>query len=224
MTKRALIYARVSSSGDRQSTDRQVEDLTEYAAASGMEIVRIFSEKVSGARRNGDRPVLTEALDFATDQTNSIDMVLVSEMSRLGRNVYEIQETIKRLVDARVNLYMQKERLTLLDESGAPSVMTPVMISVLGVCAQLERESIAFRLNSGRKRYVESGGRLGRRKGTGKTPERLLSDYPKVVRCLNKGQSVRDTAKICGVGTTTVMKVRRAMGTTTGKKMSPSVT
>ena len=47
---KAVIYARVSSLGDRQSTDRQIEDLTRYAEGKGLEVVRIFQEHVSGAK------------------------------------------------------------------------------------------------------------------------------------------------------------------------------
>ncbi len=54
MPNRAAIYTRVSSEGDRQNTDRQVVDLQAYAAAAGLEIVRVFTEKASGAW--DDRP------------------------------------------------------------------------------------------------------------------------------------------------------------------------
>lgn len=46
----AVIYARVSSTGERQSTARQVADLTRYAEASGMEVVAVYEEKASGWR------------------------------------------------------------------------------------------------------------------------------------------------------------------------------
>ena len=52
---RAVIYARVSSTGDRQSTERQVADLTRYAAACGMEVVKVYEEKDSGAKRSNSK-------------------------------------------------------------------------------------------------------------------------------------------------------------------------
>lgn len=62
MNNKAVIYARVSFAGDRQSTERQLADLTSYASRAGFEIVRLFEEKESGARE--DRPVLKECVDF----------------------------------------------------------------------------------------------------------------------------------------------------------------
>ena len=61
---KAIIYARVSSTTDRQSTDRQVEDLKSYAEYSKMEVVKVFEEKVSGAKKNTERPILVEALSY----------------------------------------------------------------------------------------------------------------------------------------------------------------
>ena len=57
----AVIYARVSSIGDRQNTDRQVADLKRYIAINNMQLVNIFEEKMSGAKEN--RPVLTECIE-----------------------------------------------------------------------------------------------------------------------------------------------------------------
>ena len=81
----AVIYARVSSTGDRQSTERQVIDLTEYARKNSMTIVRTFEEHISGAKKNKERLILNECLAYAVK--NNIDVILISELSRLGRNV-----------------------------------------------------------------------------------------------------------------------------------------
>lgn len=58
---------------------------------------------------------------------------------------------------------MTKGQLILLDEEGHPSLFAPIMIATLSTCAQLERDNISFRLQSGRKRYIEKGGKLGRK-------------------------------------------------------------
>ena len=61
---------------------------------------------------------------------------------------------------------MTKGQLILLDEEGHPSLFAPIMIATLSTCAQLERDNISFRLQSGRKRYIEKGGKLGRKVGS----------------------------------------------------------
>ena len=216
--KKAVIYARVSSIGDRQNTDRQVKDLTDYAAYKGYEVLGIYTEHISGAKKNGERPVLREAIERckveAQNQIGKSPMrfsiiLLVSELSRLGRNAFEVLETMKELADSGINLYMQKEQFTLLDKEGKPSLFAPVMIATLSTCAQLERDNISFRLNSGRKLYVEKGGKLGRPAGSTKSQDKKKEEYREVINLLNKGYAIRDVAKLTGKGVSTVQRVKK---------------
>lgn len=203
---KAVIYARVSSTTDRQNTERQIADLTKYAEYKEMEISKVFEEKISGAKKNAERPVFVEAINFC--KTNKIDILLVSELSRLGRNAFEVLETVKQLVDEGINLYMQKEQFTLLDEEGKPSMFAPIMIATLSTCAQLERENIKFRLNSGRQLYIEKGGKLGRKEGSKKTTEQKQEEYKQVLKELKRGTSIRKVAKLCDVSVSTVQRLK----------------
>ena len=203
----AVIYARVSSIGERQNTARQVADLTDYANRNGLEVVGVYEEHISGAKRNEERAVLTECIDYAI--ANSVDVVLFSELSRCGRAVWEVLDTIRTLKDNGINAYFQKEGLSLFSADGKENPYLAVMVSVLGVCAQIERENIAYRLNSGLKRYRENGGKMGRKVGSCKSREQKQEEYNKVIRSLRAGKSVRDTAKICGVSVSTVQRVKK---------------
>ena len=205
-TKQAIIYARVSSVGDRQNTDRQISDLRRYAEYSNLTIVKIFEEHISGAKRNTERPVLSEAISYA--KSNNITQILISELSRLGRNAFEVLSTVKEMIDAGINIYFQKEQFTLLDDEGKPSLFAPVMIATLSTCAQLERDNIKFRLNSGRANYIAKGGKLGRKKGSIKSEEALREQYKDVITLLKKGYSVRNIAKLRGIGISTVQRIK----------------
>ena len=212
---KAIIYARVSSSGSleyRQNTDRQVQDLKEYATYKGFELMEVFNEHISGAKKNSERPVLSEAIEKCKELVeigNNKVILLVSELSRVGRNAFEVLETIKSLVDNQINLYLQKEQMTLLDDNGKPSLFAPIMLATLSTCAQLERDNITFRLNSGRKRYIENGGRLGRPKGSVKTTEKKLEGYKEVITLLKKNYTMRDVAKLSGVSISSVQRVKK---------------
>ena len=209
MTKmnRAVIYARVSSTGERQSTSRQVADLTNYASLNGLKVVEVYEEHISGAKRNEERAVLTECIDYAI--ANRVDVVLFSELSRCGRAVWEVLDTIRTLKDNGINAYFQKEGLSLFGSDGKENPYLAVMVSVLGVCAQMERENITYRLNSGRAKYIADGGKLGRKVGSVKTKERKQEEYSKVIRSLRAGKSIRDTATICCVSISTVQRVKK---------------
>ena len=205
-TTTAVIYARVSSVGDRQNTDRQISDLLDFVEYQKLELCKIYEEHVSGAKKNVERPVLQQAIEFC--KTNRVSILLVSELSRLGRNAFEVLATVKELIDSGINLYMQKEQLTLLDAEGKPTMFAPIMIATLSTCAQLERENIKFRLNSGRKLYIERGGKLGRKVGSTKTAEQKREEYKDIISYLKRGYSVRSTAKLTGKGISTVQRIK----------------
>jgi len=206
MNTKAVIYARVSSVGDRQNTERQVLDLTNYAAFQNFTVSQIFEEHISGAKRNTERPVLQQAIDYCKD--NNVSILLVSELSRLGRNAFEVLATVKDLIDSGINLYMQKEQLTLLDSEGKPTMFAPIMIATLSTCAQLERENIKFRLNSGRKIYIERGGKLGRKVGSIKTTEQKREEHRDIISYLKRGYSIRNVAKLTNKGISTVQRIK----------------
>jgi len=214
----AVIYARVSSIGDRQNTDRQVNDLSDYASYKGYEVLGIYTEHISGAKKNGERQVLREAIErckmeaqnCVSDSGTQVGVILlVSELSRLGRNAFEVLETVKELADYGINLYMQKEQLTLLGDDGKPSIFAPIMLATLSTCAQLERDNISFRLNSGRKQYVANGGKLGRPAGSYKSKDKKREEYKEVITLLNKGYAIRDVAKLTNKGISTVQRIKK---------------
>ena len=206
MGTKAIIYARVSSVGDRQNTERQISDLTSYAEYQNLQVLQIFEEKISGAKKNVERPVLLQAIDYC--KQNNVSILLVSELSRLGRNAFEVLATVKDLIDNGINLYMQKEQLTLLDAEGKPTLFAPVMLAVLSTCAELERENIKFRLNSGRKLYIERGGKLGRKVGSTKSLEQKKEQYKDIISYLKRGYSIRNVAKLTGKGISTVQRIK----------------
>jgi DNA invertase Pin-like site-specific DNA recombinase len=204
--KRAIIYSRVSSIGERQNTDRQISDMTAYAESNGYEVIKVYSEKISGGKKNTERVILQECLEYA--RANKA-LILVSELSRVGRQIWEVLETVKFCIDCNINMYFHKENFSLFDENGKVLPTTAIYISCLGFCAEIERENISYRLNSGRALAIERGVKMGRKKGSIKTKEQKSEEYANVIRSLRKGNSLRDTAKICNVSLSTVQRVKR---------------
>ena len=207
--KKSVIYARVSSVTDRQNTDRQVVDLKAYAIDNNLNLVQVFEEHVSGAKKNDERPILNECLDYCV--ATNIDIILCSELSRLGRSVYEVLDNVKFCRDHNIDIYFQKEGVSIFNANGSENPYAAIMIAVLGTAAQLEREAIKFRLNSGRAAYIAKNGHkgLGRPKGTSKTKGSLEIEYKGVLRELRRGTSVRRTAKLCDVSVFTVQKLKK---------------
>ena len=205
-----VIYARVSSQGDRQNTERQVLDLTRYATGNGYTIQKVYEEHISGATRNADRTVLNECLEYCF--SNGMDSLLISELSRLGRNVDEVLANVRLCKERHLNIYFQKESLSLFQPDGKENPYLTIMIAVLGTCAQMERENIMFKLNSGRRKAIENGVKMGRKVGSTKPREAIEQEYKSVIRELKHGTSLRRTARLCGCSPTTVGKVKKVMG------------
>lgn len=207
MNRTAVIYARVSSSGDRQSTERQVADLRAFAKREGIEVVREYEEHGSGAKE--DRPELLRCVEFL--KRGGCSTLLVSEISRLGRTVKGVVNTIDELTKAGVNVYVQDINLWTLLPDGSENPMAKILLTVLALGAELERKSIVGRLNSGRERAKERGVRVGRPAGSKMSDKDLLEKYPHVSKKLRKGLSTREVAKLCGVSTGTVQRVKKIL-------------
>ena len=206
MRTKAVIYARVSSVSDRQDTSRQIADLRQYANLRDIEVVATFEEHISGAKKNEERQVLTDCLEYCT--TNSVHYLLLSELSRLGRSTLQVLRSLEVLHEAKVSVYIQNLGLYTLQPDGKVNPIVSILITILAEMSNIERSNIVYRLNSGRSNYIAKGGKLGRKTGSIKTEEKKREEYKEVIQLLKKGYSVRNVAKLQGIGISTVQRVK----------------
>lgn len=206
MKTNAVIYARVSSVSDRQDTARQIQDLTRYANAQEIEVVSIFEEHISGAKKNEERQVLTDCLEYCT--ANSVNYLLLSELSRLGRSTLQVLRSLEISHEAKVSVYIQNLGLYTLQTDGKVNPIVSILITILAEMSNIERSNIVYRLNSGRANYIAKGGKLGRKVGSIKTEERKREEYKEVIQLLKKGYSVRNISKLQGIGISTVQRIK----------------
>ena len=205
--KKAVIYARVSSTNDRQDTGRQIKDLENYARSQDIEIVKTYEEHISGAKKIEERQILTECLEYCT--RNSVDFLLLSELSRLGRSTLQVLRSLEMLHEAKVSVYIQNLGLYTLQPDGKVNPIASIMVTVLAEMANIERSNIQYRLNSGRANYVANGGKLGRKRGSTKSEEKLREEYKETIALLKKGYSIRNIAKLQGIGISTVQRIKK---------------
>ena len=203
---KAVIYARVSSQNDRQDTARQVADLKRFALSQEMEIVKAFEEHISGAKKLEEREILTQCLDYC--KNNSVNYLLISELSRLGRSTLQVLRSLEILHEAKVCVYIQNIGLYSLQSDGAVNPVASIMITILAEMSNIERSNIQYRLNSGRQQYINRGGKLGRRKGSVKTIEQKKEEYKEVISLLKRGYSIRNVARLTGFSIQTVQTVK----------------
>ena len=204
--KTAVIYARVSSNNDRQDTSRQIKDLENYAKLQNIEIVNIYEEHISGAKKIEERQILGECLEYC--KRESVNFLLLSELSRLGRSTLQVLRSLEMLHESKVSVYIQNLGLYTLQPNGEVNPIASIMVTVLAEMANIERSNIQYRLNSGRANYISNGGKLGRKTGSTKTEEKKRGEYKDTIALLKKGYSVRNIAKLQGIGISTVQRIK----------------
>lgn len=200
---KAIIYARVSTAG--QDYDRQLAELRQYADRMGYDVVKTFSEKISGAKKVEERQAMTELLNYV--EVNKVDKVLIYECSRLSRRAVDFLSIIEIFNEKKISLYIHQNGLETLLPNGK---INPIATLVLGILAQfngMERSLIRSRMESGYNNFRRNGGVVGRKTGYRKTTEQLKEEYAEEIRLLKKGYSLRNIAKITHTSVNTLRKL-----------------
>ena len=197
----------VSTAG--QDYSRQVDELSDFCSKMGWNVRRIFTAKVSGAKKIEERSELTEMLDYI--RGNRSDKVCVLEISRLGRNTLEALKVIRLLNDNGVCLYIKNYNLETLGADGKPNPIASMICTILLEVAQMERLTIMERMASGRDRYIAKcraeGIKMGRPGTYRKSDERMRTQYTKELGLLKKGISLRNISAITGTSVGTIRKL-----------------
>lgn len=200
---KAIIYARVSTAG--QDYDRQLAELKQYADRMGYDVVKTFSEKISGAKKVEERQVMTELLNYI--EVNKVDKVLIYECSRLSRRAVDFLSIIEIFNEKKISLYIHQNGLETLLPNGE---INPIATLVLGILAQfngMERSLIRSRMESGYNNYRNNGGVVGRKTGYRKTNEQMILEYAEEIKLLKKGYSFRNISKITHTSVNTLRKL-----------------
>lgn len=202
--EKVVLYCRVST--QVQDYERQVSDLTQFAKKHQWEIAETFTEKISGAKKNNERKELASLLSYA--RVHYINRVLVTELSRLGRDTLQVLAAIDMLNKAKVSLYIMNYNIETLTPDGKVNPMSQFMITLLAEVARMERRSIKERMASGYNNFRANGGKVGRKTGYRKSDEDFRTQYKDVFRLLGKGVSLRDISKATGVSVNTVKRCK----------------
>lgn len=202
--KKVCIYARVSTQG--QDYQRQLSELREYASRMNYEVVREFSEKISGAKSVAERQALTELLDYAA--ANRIDKVLVYECSRISRRAIDFLQVIEQLTQMKVSVYILQNGLETLMADASVNPIAQLVLGIIGQFNSMERSLIRSRMSSGYQHFRSNGGKVGRKEGYKKSDEQMKEQYNKELSLLKKGLSLRNIQAITGTSINTLRKLK----------------
>lgn len=202
--KKVCIYARVSTQG--QDYQRRLSELREYASRMNYEVVKEFSEKISGAKSVAERQALTELLDYAA--ANRIDKVLVYECSRISRRAIDFLQVIEQLTQMKVSVYILQNGLETLMADGSVNPIAQLVLGIIGQFNSMERSLIRSRMSSGYQHFRSNGGKVGRKEGYKKSNEQMKEQYSKELSLLKKGLSLRNIQAITGTSVNTLRKLK----------------
>jgi DNA invertase Pin-like site-specific DNA recombinase len=205
---KVIIFSRVSC--NIQDYTRQTQELREYAERMRYEVLDVFEEKISGSRKNEERPVLSKMIQYI--KKNEVDKVLSWEISRIGRNTIEVLETINILNENQISLFIKNYNIETLDENGQVNPMSQFMLQILTSVSMMELSSIRQRMKSGYDHFRQkNNGKVGRKKGFVKKTDTLLHEHKDVVKLLKQGYSVRKTMKLTDKSSGTVQKMKKIL-------------
>ena len=194
-----------------QDYEYQRNTLIDICNRNGWKIVHTVENKVSGAKKNEERVEIIELLDYV--KHNKVDIVVATEVSRLGRNTLEALKIIEILNENKVNLYFANYGIETLLPDGS---VNPIARLILTICLEIsayERNLIKYRMKAGYEDYLkrrkeDSSLRLGRQ-GYKKNEQSYREDYPQELSLLRKGISLRNVQKLTGTSIGTLQKIKQ---------------
>jgi DNA invertase Pin-like site-specific DNA recombinase len=200
LPRRAALYVRVST--DKQTVQNQIEALTAIAEGRGWTIVETYSDVgISGAKERRDRPGLDRMLNDAS--RGKFDVVMAWAIDRVGRSLIDLLNTIQTLEACGVDIIFDQQAIDTTTPMGK------CMFSIAGAFAEFERGVFAQRVHARLARARKAGKTLGRPEGA--IGKGLEAKRAKAKALLNEGVGIVRTAKMVGVGTGTVHRIKQDM-------------
>ena len=200
----AIIYSRVSSLS--QDYERQLINLKTIAQEKGWHVSGTFQEKISGTIKSGSRTEFKSLMDYI-DKT-PVQVVMVSEISRLGRRVVDVLNFVEMLHEKGISLYIQQFNLLTM-ENGKENPVAKMLLQMLSIGAEMENSQRKIRQYEGIQLAKIKLKYSGRRIGARTSPSALLTKYQNVSELIDKSDlSLRRIAGITGHSINTIRKIK----------------
>lgn len=199
-----VIYSRVSS--QTQENERQIVDLKNRAKEKSWEVKRVFQEKISGTINSNERPAFKSMLRYLDEQ--NIKIVMVAEVSRIGRKVLDVLITVDTLHKRQIGIYIKPFDL-LTFQNGEENPMGKMLLQMFALGSEMENDLRRQRQKEGIAMAKIKGKYKGRKNGAKAGTEQLLAKYEDIVDLLNNSSlSLRRIAGISGKSINTIRKIK----------------
>ena len=196
ITKRCAIYCRVSTSNKDQTTENQLRELTAYCDRMGYEVVKVYEDEVSGAKTRERRPAYNEMCQDAF--LKKFDIIIGWDVSRFSRSLKEFVSFLSDMDEKSIGVIAVKNGLDTVSSSGR------MMMKMIGVLEEWNREMLINRTNAGLARTVANGTKLGRKSVL--TP----SSKREITTLRDNGLSIQKIADEIGINRGAVQRFLKA--------------
>jgi DNA invertase Pin-like site-specific DNA recombinase len=197
-----MIYGYVRVSTDMQDNANQRYEINNFCRREHIRIDKWVEETVSGAKDPDKRK-----LGVLLDLTKSGDLIICSEISRLGRSMFMVMDILKMLLERDVHVRTIKDNYRLDD-----SVQSKVLAFAFSLAAEIEREMISKRTKQALARLRENGVRIGRPFGSVNVKTKLQCKHGEIRKLVGIGESISDIARALNTSRETVRKELKRMG------------
>ena len=155
MTTKVALYCRVSTSTKDQTTENQLRELNSYCDRMGYQVVKVYEDEVSSAKSRENRPAYNELCKDAF--LRKFDLIIGWDVSRFGRSMKEFVSFLSDMDEKGIGVVAVKNGLETFSSSGR------MMMKLIGVLEEWNREMLIERTNAGLARTVANGTKLGRK-------------------------------------------------------------
>ena len=193
-----MIYGYIRVSSDKQTVENQRFEIKKFCERQGLQIDDWIEETISGTRTYTKRQ-----LGRLLKRVGRDDIIICSELSRLGRNLFMIMEILNSCMTKECRVWTIKDNYRLGDD-----IQSKVLAFAFGLSAEIERNLISQRTKEALARKRAEGVVLGRPKGRKNSPEKykLFGKEILIKELLRNGTSLRKIAKICRVDRNTLAR------------------
>lgn len=189
-----MIYGYIRVSTDRQTVENQRFEITKFARRAKLCVSEWIEETISGSISPKKRK-----LGKLVEKTKEGDIIICSELSRLGRNMFMIMSILNSLMERGVIVYTVKEGYRLGED-----LTGKVLAFAFSISAEIERTLISQRTLEALKRKRAEGAKLGRPSGSKNLRYKLTGNEQKIQNMLDEGCSKAFISRQMGVSASTL--------------------
>lgn len=180
-----MIYGYIRVSTDKQTVENQRFEIDRYAERENIKIDKYIEETVSGTKGYEKR-----RLGILLKKLKKDDILIASELSRLGRTLYMIMDILNYCINKEIKIITIKDGFHLKDD-----IPSKVLAFAFALSAEIERKLISQRTSEALNRLKNQGIKLGRKVGTKNKSKKLDNYASKIINDINNGKSKISIAK-----------------------------